>query len=65
MVYLNFTDLNEEAQNRLLTTSKKDGKRKFGDSLRKYLSENYTSLETILEEEAQRNLYSYTFVFNI
>lgn len=35
MIYLNFTDLSEEAQNRLLETSKEDVKRKFGDSIRK------------------------------
>ena len=39
--------------------------RKFGDYIRKYVKENYTNLETILEEEAMRNLYSYTFIFNI
>ena len=65
MVYLNFTNLNEEAQNRLLEASKKDVERKFGDDIRKYAKENYTNLETILEEEAMRNLYSYTFIFNI
>ncbi len=41
MIYLNFTDLSEEAQNRLLETSKEDVKRKFGDSIRKYVKENY------------------------
>ncbi|OBX18397.1 hypothetical protein LX77_03190 [Gelidibacter algens] len=65
MVYLNFTDLSEEAQNRLLELSKKDVERKFGDSIRKYVRENYTSFETTVEEEAIRNLYSYKFIFNI
>lgn len=65
MVYLNFTDLSEEAQNRLLETSKEDVKRKFGDSIRKYVKENYGNFETMIEEEALRNLYSYTYVFNI
>lgn len=64
MVYLNFTDLSEEAQNRLLENSKKDVERKFGDSLRKYIKENHTCFETKVEEEAIRNLYSYTFIFN-
>jgi len=58
MVYLNFTDLNEEAQNRLLEDSKKDVEMK-------QVKENYTCFETMIEEEAQRNLYSYTYVFNI
>ncbi|MGO3181281.1 MAG: hypothetical protein ACTIJ9_00465 [Aequorivita sp.] len=65
MVYLNFTDLSEEAQNRLLEDSKKDVKRKFGDSIRQYVRENYTCFETMVEEEALRNLDSYTFIFNI
>ncbi|MDL5512638.1 hypothetical protein QSE00_12480 [Arenibacter sp. M-2] len=65
MVYLNFTDLSEEAQNRLLEDSKKDVERKFGDAIRKYVRENHTCFETMIAEEALRNLYSYTFVFNI
>lgn len=65
MVYLNFTDLSEEAQNRLLENSKKDVERKFGDAIRKYVKENHTNFETMIEEEALRNLYSYTYVFNI
>jgi len=65
MVYLNFTDLSEEAQNRLLENSKKDVERKFADSIRKYVNENYGCFETIIEEEAMRNLYSYTYIFNI
>ncbi len=64
MVYLNFTDLSEEAQNRLLETSKADVQRKFGDNIRKYVKENYGCFETMIEEEALRNLYSYTYVFN-
>jgi hypothetical protein len=65
MVYLNFTDLSEEAQNRLLENSKKDVERKFGDSIRKYVTENYTCFETMIEEEAMRNLYSHKIIFNI
>lgn len=65
MIYLNFTDLNVAAQKRLLEVSKKDVERKFGDDIRKYVKENYTCFETMIEEEALRNLYSYSFVFNI
>jgi len=65
MVYLNFTDLSEEAQNRLLENSKNDVERKFGDDIRKYVRENHTCFEKMIEEEAIRNLYSYKFVFNI
>ncbi len=65
MIYLNFSDLSEEAQTRLLENSKKDVERKSGDDIRKYVRENYTCFETMVEEEALRNLYSYTFIFNI
>ncbi|AUC23876.1 hypothetical protein MPF19_13855 [Polaribacter sp. Z014] len=65
MIYLNFTDLSEEAQNRLLENSKKDVEEKFGDDIRKYVRKNYTCFEAMITEEAQRNLYSYTYVFNI
>ena len=64
MVYLNFTDLSEEAQNRLLENSKKDVERKFGDAIRKYVRENHTCFETMIAEEALRNLYSYIYIFN-
>lgn len=65
MIYLNFTDLNAAAQKRLLEVSKKDVELKFWDDIRKYVKENYTCFETMIEEEALRNLYSYAFVFNI
>lgn len=65
MIYLNFSDLSEEAQNRLLENSKKDVERKFGDDIRKYVREYHTCFETMIEEEAIRNLYSYKYVFNI
>ena len=65
MVYLNFTDLSEEAQNRLLETSKEDVKHKFGKDIMDYATKHNTNLDKMLDEEALRNLYSYTYVFNI
>ena len=65
MVYINFTNLDNETQQKLLSNSKDDVKRKFGKQLRKYAIENCVNYDTLLEEEAMRNLYSYTFVFNI
>ncbi len=50
MIYLNFSDLTEEAQNRLLEKIIKDVKRKFGDDMSKYLRENYTCFETMVEK---------------
>ena len=65
MIYLNFSDLNGETQERLLESSKNDVGRKFGDDILKYAKEHQTNFEKMLEEEAMRNLYSYTYLFNI
>jgi hypothetical protein len=65
MIYLNYTDLNEEAQERLLQNSKRDVEQRFGDDIKAYAEAHHTNYDTMLEEEAIRNLYSYQFVFNI
>ncbi len=65
MIYLNFTDLNEETQERLLASSKEDVKHKYGKDIMDYTTKHNTSLDKMLDEEALRNLYSYTYVFNI
>ena len=65
MIYLNFTDLSEETQESLIKNSKEDVKRKYGKDLMDYASKHHTNLDRMLDEEAIRNLYSYTFVFNI
>lgn len=64
IIYLNFNDLSEATQSRLLEYSKKDVERKFGDAIHIYVRENHTCFETTIAEEALRNLYSYTFLFN-
>ena len=65
MVYLNFTNLDKETQNRLLSVSKEDVESRFGDDLKKYAKAHDLDYDTILEEEAIKNLYSYQYVFNI
>ncbi|MBV7269581.1 hypothetical protein A8C32_08415 [Flavivirga aquatica] len=65
MIYINFTDLSEEAQERLLNNSKEDVKHKYGKDIIEYASANNQNLDKMLDEEAIRNLYSYTYVFNI
>tara|TARA_R110000851_G_scaffold310283_2_gene470051 strand:- start:50219 stop:50416 length:198 start_codon:yes stop_codon:yes gene_type:complete len=65
MIYLNYSNLNEETQNQLLENSKKEIEERFGDDIRRYADENHIDFDTMLEEEAQRNLYSYDFVFVI
>ena len=65
MVYLNYNNLDEETQQRLLETSKEDIKSRNGEDLKTYAIENHIEYETILYEEAVKNLYSYKYVFNV
>ena len=55
MIYLNFTDLSEETQERLLADSKEDVKRKYGKDLMDYATKHHTNLDRMLDEEAIRN----------
>ncbi len=65
MVYINFTNLDNETQQKLLSTSKEDVEHKFGNQLKQYAKENHINYDALLEQEAMRNLYSYNFVFNL
>tara|TARA_R110002050_G_scaffold171113_2_gene303096 strand:+ start:2541 stop:2738 length:198 start_codon:yes stop_codon:yes gene_type:complete len=65
MIYLNYNNLDAETQNRLLQDSKSDVEQKFGNDLKFYAQKQHLDYETLLEEEAIRNLYSYQYVFNI
>jgi len=65
MVYLNYTNLDEETQERLITSSREDIENKFGENLKVYAKEHHLNYETLLQEESIRNLYNYNFVFNI
>ena len=65
MIYLNFTDLSEETQERLLANSKEDVKEKYGKEIMDYATKHNTNLDKMLDEEALRNLYLYKYIFNI
>ncbi len=65
MVYLNYNNLDAETQNRLLQNSKHEVEQQSGNDLKAYAIENHLDYETLLEEEAIRNLYNYKYVFNI
>jgi hypothetical protein len=65
MIYLTYNNLDEETQSRLLVISKEDIESRYGKVLKAYAREHRLDYETLLEEEAQRNLYSYDYVFNI
>lgn len=65
MIYLNYNNLDDETQERLLSTSKDDVESKYGDDLKAYAIENHMDYDTILYEEAIKNLYNYQFIFNM
>ncbi|WP_108424537.1 hypothetical protein [Flagellimonas amoyensis] len=65
MIYLNFTNLDSETQERLLSSSKEDVESRSGAELRQFAETHDKDYDTLLEEEAMRNLYHYDFVFNM
>jgi len=65
MVYLNYNNLDDKTQQHLLSVSKEDIERQFGDKLKTYAKEHHLNYDTLLQEEAIRNLYNYSYVFNI
>lgn len=65
MIYLNYNNLDAETQEWLLSNSKAEVKRKYGNDLKAYAKKHHLNYEAILHEEAVKNLYSYTYVFNI
>lgn len=62
---LNFNDLDEDTQENLMRQSIAEVERKFGVDIKAYAKANHLDYETILEEEAIRNLYNYKFTFGI
>ena len=65
MIYLNFTNLDSDTQQYLLSLSKTDIESKYGSELKRFAKRNNINYQSLLEQEAQRNLYSYDYVFNI
>ena len=65
MIYLNYSNLDAETQDRLLSSSKADIKQQFGDELKAYAKEHHLDYDVLLDEEATRNLYNYKYIFNI
>ncbi|WP_350289021.1 hypothetical protein [uncultured Croceitalea sp.] len=65
MIQLNFTNLDEETQQELLAVSKKDIEQKYGSDLKRYAKRNNMNYQSLLEQEAQRNLYLYDYLLSI
>ena len=45
--------------------SKQEVAQKYGEDLKKYAAENYLDYDSLLEEEAIKNLYTHKFKFTI
>jgi len=65
MIYLNYTNLDTETQERLLSNSKADVEQRMGKDLKAFAIRHHLVYEDVLYEEAVKNLYSYKFVFHI
>ena len=65
MIQLNYFHLDADTQNRLLAQSKQDVQKRYGVELEIYALKTDLDYETLLEEEAFRNLYSYSYSFSI
>ena len=65
MIYLNFTNLDSDTQEYLLSVSKSDIESKYGLELKRFAKQHNINYQSLLEQEAQRNLYSYDYVFNV
>lgn len=62
---LNFNNLDLETQEKLMQQSKHEVEHKFGEDLKKYADKNYLDYDSLLEEEAIKNLYNHKFKFTI
>lgn len=65
MEKLNYSNLDKETQERLLSKSKTEIEQRYGQKLKSYARENGLDYSELLEEEAIRNLYNYRFVFKV
>ena len=65
MVHLNYNNLDGETQERLLERSKAEIEQRCGRELQRYALANQMDYGEILEEEAIKNLYTYTFIFTV
>lgn len=63
MIQITFTNLDDETQQRLLTHSKKEVERKFGDEMKTYARNNNLKYENLLYTEAMLHLCNIKIVF--
>ena len=61
MVQLNYNNLDADTQQQLLSKSKQEIEQRYGKDLKAYAQENGLNYSEVLDQEAIRNLYKYTF----
>ena len=62
---LNFNNLDGETQEKLMQQSRHEVEQKCGADIKVYTRENHLDYETLLEEEAIKNLYNHKFKFTV
>jgi len=62
---LNFNNLDEETQEKLMQQSKHEVEQRFGAEIKTYAQENDLDYGQLLEEEAIKNLYNHKFKFTV
>ncbi len=62
---LNFNNLDGETQEKLMQQSRHEVERKCGDAIKAYAHENHLDYDTLMEEEAIKNLYNHKFKFTV
>lgn len=65
MVYLNYTNLDKETQERLIAESTEHVEHEFGKELKQYAKEHCIDYNELVYQEAVKKLYTYDYVFNI
>ena len=65
MITFNYNNLNEETQAYLHELSKKDVESRYGQQLWAYSLKHGLDYDALLEQETQRNLYNYKYVFKV
>lgn len=64
--YLNFSDLNEDAQTRLIQDAIDDLEERDGrEELEREAKEMSIDYDTFIEERAERHIYNFDYVFNV
>ena len=64
-VYLNFNNLDKPTQEKIIQQSIIEVKKKWGEDIKQYAVQHQLDLDTLIEEEALKNLYNYSFQFSL